>query len=41
MIDQLGFNATLSSISAIWWRSVLVAEDAGVLGENPRPWAGN
>jgi len=32
------FNATFSSISAISWRSVLVAEEAG---GNRRSWAGN
>jgi hypothetical protein len=35
------FNATLSNISAISWRSVLVVEEAGVPGENHRPWASN
>jgi hypothetical protein len=28
------FNATLSNISAISWRPVLVVEEAGVPGEN-------
>ena len=32
------FNATFSNISAISWRPVLVAEEAG---ENHRPWASN
>jgi hypothetical protein len=35
------FNATFSNISAISWRPVLVVEEAGVPGENPRPWASN
>ena len=33
------FNATFSNISAISWRPVLVAEEAGVHGENHRQWA--
>jgi hypothetical protein len=35
------FSATFSNISAISWRSVLVVEEAGVPGENHRPWASN
>ena len=35
------FNATFSNISAIWWRQVFVVEEAGVPGENHRPWAKN
>jgi hypothetical protein len=35
------FNATFSNISAISWRQVLVMEEAGVPGENHRPWASN
>jgi hypothetical protein len=35
------FNATFSSISVISWRPVLVVEEAGVPGENHRPWASN
>jgi hypothetical protein len=35
------FNATFSNVSAISWRPVLVVEEAGVLGENHRPWASN
>jgi hypothetical protein len=35
------FNATFSNISAISWRPVLVIEEAGVPGENHRPWASN
>jgi hypothetical protein len=35
------FNATLNNISAISWRPVLVVEEAGVPGENHRPWANN
>jgi hypothetical protein len=38
----LVFNATFSNISAIIsWRPVLVVEEAGVPGENHRPWASN
>ena len=37
----LVFNATLSNISAISWQPVLVVEEAGVPGENHRPWASN
>jgi hypothetical protein len=33
------FNSTFSNISAISWRPVLVVEEAGVPGENHRPWA--
>jgi hypothetical protein len=32
------FNATFKNISIIWWRSVLLVEETGVLGEN-RPAA--
>ena len=32
------FNATSSNKSAISWRQVLVVEEAGVPGENHRPW---
>jgi hypothetical protein len=35
------FNATFSNTSAISWRPVLVVEEAGVPGENHRPWASN
>jgi hypothetical protein len=35
----LVLNATFSNISAISWRPVLVMEEAGVPGENDRPWA--
>ena len=37
----LVFNATFSNISAISWRPVLVVKEAGVPGENDRPWASN
>jgi membrane-bound metal-dependent hydrolase YbcI (DUF457 family) len=37
----LVFNATFSNISAISWRPVLVVEEAGVPGENHRPWTSN
>ena len=35
------FCATFSNISAVSWRSVLGVEEAGVPGENHRPWASN
>jgi hypothetical protein len=35
------FNSTFSNISAISWRPVLVVEEAGIPGENHRPWACN
>ena len=35
------FNATFSNISAIYWRRVLVVEEAGVSGGNHRPWTSN
>ena len=42
LIDWLiVFNATFSNISAISWRPVLVLEEAGVPGENHRPWVSN
>jgi hypothetical protein len=34
-------DATFSNISAISWRPVLVVDEAGVPGENHRPWASN
>ena len=39
--EFLLFNATSNNISAISWRAVLVVEEAGVPGENHRPWANN
>jgi len=39
--EFLAFNATFSNFSAISWRPVLVVEEAGVHGENHRPWASN
>jgi hypothetical protein len=39
--EFLVFNATFSNISAISWRPVLVMEEAGISGENHRPWASN
>jgi hypothetical protein len=33
------FNATFNNISAISWRSVLLVEETGVLGEKHRPVA--
>ena len=41
LIWSLVFNATFSNISAISWRLVLMVEEAGVPGENHRPWARN
>jgi hypothetical protein len=41
LIDFLCFNATFNNISAISWRQVLVVDEAGVPGENHRPWANN
>jgi hypothetical protein len=41
LIDFLVFNTTFSNISAISWQPVLVVEEAGVPGENHRPWASN
>ena len=38
IFDFWCFNATFSNISAISWRPVLVLEEAGVPGENHRPW---
>jgi hypothetical protein len=38
-LDFWCFNATFSNNSAISWRPVLVVEEAGVPGENHRPWA--
>ena len=35
------FNATFSNILAISWRPDLVVEEAGVPGENHRPWTCN
>jgi hypothetical protein len=40
-VRNLVFNATFNNISPISWRPVLVVEEAGVLGENHRPWASN
>ena len=35
------FNATFSNISAISCQPVIVVEEAGVSGENHRPWTSN
>jgi hypothetical protein len=35
----MAFNATFNNISVISWRSVLLVEETGVLGENHRPSA--
>ena len=34
-------NATFNNFSAISWRPVLVVVEAGIPGENHRPWASN
>jgi hypothetical protein len=39
--DFFVLNAIISNISAISWRPVLVVEEAGVHGENHRPWSSN
>jgi hypothetical protein len=39
--DFFVLNAIISNISAISWRPVLVVEEAGVPGENHRPWSSN
>jgi hypothetical protein len=41
LIDLCCFDANFSNIAAISWRPVLVVEEAGVPGENHRPWASN
>ena len=38
IVDFWCFDTTFSNISAISWRPVLVVEEAGVPGENHRPW---
>jgi hypothetical protein len=38
LIDFIVVNATFSNITAIFWRPVLVVEEAGVPGENHLPW---
>jgi hypothetical protein len=41
-IDLIRFDFwCLMPLSAISWRPVLVVEEAGVPGENHRPWARN
>jgi hypothetical protein len=40
-LDFWCLNATFSNIGAISWRPGLVVEEAGVPGENHRPWASN
>jgi len=34
-------NATFSNTSAITWRPVFMAEEAGAPGKNHRPWVSN
>jgi len=41
LFDFWSFNGCFNNISAISWRPVLVMEQAGVPGENHRPWASN
>jgi hypothetical protein len=41
LINFWCFNTTFNNISAVSWRPVLVVEEAGVPGENHRPWASN
>jgi hypothetical protein len=43
MIDLIFgvLTSIFSNISTISWRPVLVVEEAGVPGENHRPWASN
>jgi len=44
MVDFISFlvvNAIFSNISDISWRPVLVMKEAGVPGENHRPWTSN
>ena len=41
LIDFIVLNTTFSNISAISWRQILVVEEAGVPGENHRPWTSN
>ena len=39
MIRVMVFNDTFNNILVISWRSVLLVEETGVLGENHRPVA--
>jgi hypothetical protein len=41
LIDFWCLNITFSNMSAMSWGPVLVVEEAGVPGENHRPWASN
>jgi hypothetical protein len=41
LFDFWCFNTTFSNISAISLRPVIVVEEAGVPGENHRPWTSN
>jgi len=41
LIYFIVLNATFSNILAISWRPVLVVVEAGVPGENHRPWTSN
>jgi hypothetical protein len=41
LIDFDFWCSPFNNISAISWRPVLVVEEAGVPGENHRPWASN
>jgi hypothetical protein len=40
-VRVMAFKATFNNISVISWQSVLLVEEAGVPGENHRPWASN
>ena len=37
-VNVMVFNVTFNNISVISWRSVLLVEEAGVPGENHRPF---
>jgi len=39
--QKIWFDLFFSNIAAISWRPILVVEEAGVPGENHRPWASN
>jgi hypothetical protein len=41
LIDFWCFNDTFNNISATSWRQLLAVEEAGVPGENHRPWVSN
>ena len=39
MVRAMMFHSTFNNISVISWRSVLLVEETGILGENNRPVA--